>query len=92
MADPKSPEHWMSLHDKQLVMALLAPLPLLNVTASLNTFREMSALSVCCIFPFSLSVSAKLLSWKPLSRDCRELQIHFPLCSHQLFLNIHVEF
>lgn len=80
MADPKSPECWMSSHDKQLVMALLALPTLLNVTASLNTFREMTALSVFCIFPFLISASAMLPSWKPLSRDCREPQTHFALC------------
>lgn len=80
MADPKSPECWMSSHDKQLVMVLLALPTLLNVTASLNIFREMTALSVFCISPFLISVSAMLPSWKPLSRDCRKPQTHFALC------------
>lgn len=91
MADPKFLEHWMSLHDKQLLMALLAPLNLLNITTFLNTFEGMTALSVYYILTFLL-VSAKLPWWKPLCRDCRSLHTHFPLCSQQLFLNIQVEF
>lgn len=92
MADPKSLEHWMSPHDKQLLMALLAPLSLLNVTAFLNNFGGMTALSVYCIFPFLLSASAKLPFQKPLCRDYRSPHAHFPLCSHHLFLNIQIEF
>lgn len=75
---PQTPRTGMSQPDKQLLMALLAPPSLWNVTASLNTFGGD------CTLNFALIISAEL----SLRRDCRAPHAHFPLCSHQLSLSI----